>query len=454
MHPPPPADLSFIRQYIRRGNQLEKHDPVIAYYCYTRALDMILPKIDLAEPSEALVYAERLMNDLEQRKTESEGNVLYARGDEARAYVMRFAKNVFAKSEDAINGGRANAGTGDALWAAAIFLDLLNLFSLEEDDVDDPEATDEIKEQRLDDENFRITELPKMIKYAKAHASRILDNIKNGIDPNAPMIDPELEEEAAAAEAAELAALPAPTVEEVPDEHFGSNSAGPAVSSLHNSSSPTTAPRDDTTMSTPPEFQRPPSPPSQLPSVPTQFAPSAPSLPDVPQHVGYSPSAPSLHEVSQSDLMNTTDTSYQQQPSAPPVVHNAPGFQPPLFAPPPMHHTPAPAYQQPQQYTAPAMQSTELEPEDITKVQKMARYAVSSLDYDDIANAVEQFRSGLKVLGGPIPPARGPLPRQLPQDVIQKAQKYAKWTISALDYEDVENAIEQCTNGLKTLGAA
>jgi hypothetical protein len=27
---------------------------------------MILPKIDLGEPSEALVYAENLMNDLEQ----------------------------------------------------------------------------------------------------------------------------------------------------------------------------------------------------------------------------------------------------------------------------------------------------------------------------------------------------------------------------------------------------
>lgn len=294
-----------------------------------------------------------------------------------------------------------------------------------------------------------------MIKYAKAHASRILDNIKNGIDPNAPVMDPELEEEAAAAEAVELAALPAPTVEEVPDEHFGSHPAGPAISSLHTVSS-TTAPIDDTTMSTPPEFQRPPSPPSLLPSAPTQFTPSAPSLPDVPQNVGYFPSAPFLHEASQPDLMDTTDTSYQQ-PSAPPVLPSAPAFQPPPSAPPPIHHTPAHAYQQPQQYTpapAPAMQLPELQPEDITKVQKMARYAVSSLDYDDIANAVEQFRNGLQVLGGPIPPARGPLPRQLPQDVIQKAQKYAKWTISALDYEDIENAIEQCTNGLKTLGAA
>jgi hypothetical protein len=39
----------------------------------------------------------------------AEGDALYARGDEARAYVAKFSKNIFKKSEDAINAGRANA---------------------------------------------------------------------------------------------------------------------------------------------------------------------------------------------------------------------------------------------------------------------------------------------------------------------------------------------------------
>lgn len=39
-----------------------------------------------------------------------------------------------------------------------------------------------------------------------------------------------------------------------------------------------------------------------------------------------------------------------------------------------------------------------------------------------------------------------------PEDMA-KAQKFAKWAVSALDYEDVENAIEQFRNGLKALGA-
>ena len=36
---------------------------------------------------------------------------------------------------------------------------------------------------------------------------------------------------------------------------------------------------------------------------------------------------------------------------------------------------------------------------------------------------------------------------------IAKAQKLAKWAISALDYEDVDNAVLQLRNALAALGA-
>lgn len=54
----------------------------------------------------------------------------------------------------------------------------------------------------------------------------------------------------------------------------------------------------------------------------------------------------------------------------------------------------------------------------------------------------------------PPPPPRQTMPtKKLHPDDIAKAQKYAKWAISALDYEDVDNAILQLRNGLAALGA-
>jgi vacuolar protein sorting-associated protein VTA1 len=43
--------------------------------------------------------------------------------------------------------------------------------------------------------------------------------------------------------------------------------------------------------------------------------------------------------------------------------------------------------------------------------------------------------------------------KELKQEDIVQAQKYAKWAISALDYEDVDNAILQFRSALASLGA-
>jgi vacuolar protein sorting-associated protein VTA1 len=48
-------------------------------------------------------------------------------------------------------------------------------------------------------------------------------------------------------------------------------------------------------------------------------------------------------------------------------------------------------------------------------------------------------------------------PPQQPQvvvddEAIAKAQKHARWAISALNYEDVETAVKELKNALNTLG--
>lgn len=41
----------------------------------------------------------------------------------------------------------------------------------------------------------------------------------------------------------------------------------------------------------------------------------------------------------------------------------------------------------------------EVTPEDMAKAQKHARWAVSALDYEDVETAIKQFRLGLQMLG-------------------------------------------------------
>ena len=38
-------------------------------------------------------------------------------------------------------------------------------------------------------------------------------------------------------------------------------------------------------------------------------------------------------------------------------------------------------------------------------------------------------------------------------EAVAKAQKHARWAISALNYEDVETAVKELRNALSTLGA-
>jgi len=39
-------------------------------------------------------------------------------------------------------------------------------------------------------------------------------------------------------------------------------------------------------------------------------------------------------------------------------------------------------------------------------------------------------------------------------EIIAKAQKHAKWAISALNYDDVETAVKELRGALKLLGAS
>ncbi|KAF8544298.1 Vta1 like-domain-containing protein [Trichophaea hybrida] len=373
----PPDELKLIRPYIHRGNQMEKMDPVITYYCYYWAVRLALEKgLHNASP-ECTAFVSTLMEDLEGRKEALKGDDRLDDDMAARAYVENFASKVFDNGAKAIEMGKATEKTPETLQAAAVFLELTKIF------------TEELE-----------PEVARKIKYVKFHAARILKALKEGSDLNPPAPEPETR--------APQLPPPPPTLEEVPDESFD---LAPRISEPppHNE-----APRSfeipDVLMTSPsPVIQVPSSPPfASLPlrSFPPTQEPVSPD--EAPSHASYFPPVQKVHEpspgLSPITLVptNTTfpDMGYDHiyRDPSPPMssITAAPQYQPTHFTPQPVHyqqqvhaHIPPP----------PAVRRKELKEEDFVQAQKYAKWAISALDYEDVDNAILQFRSALATLG-------------------------------------------------------
>jgi vacuolar protein sorting-associated protein VTA1 len=52
----------------------------------------------------------------------------------------------------------------------------------------------------------------------------------------------------------------------------------------------------------------------------------------------------------------------------------------------------------------------------------------------------------------PQPPPPQPQQQVVDDEAIAKAQKHARWAISALNYEDIDTAVKELKNALNTLG--
>lgn len=285
--------------------------------------------------------------------------------------------------------------TADTFLAAATFLDLVNIWG----------APDE--------------ETLSKIRYAKWNAVRIVKAIKEGKDPNEsnPVAEPEPEPEGPALDPndPEVLALggghqhpPAPTVQDV-DEHEDETSHLAAQSHFSRSLHPSVQPSA-----------------SHTPDIPS--APSQPPKADSPYEV--SPIEPSP-QASVRGRNNSVGGGYF--PSVP--QDEEPVSPPSAAADVPAHLPPA----------APSSTTTAGSPPP--------QYHAAAFDAPAIST-----------VSAPVP---APLPAQyghqsqgdahrnfVPDDVaIAKAQKHARWAISALNFEDSETAIKELRAALQTLGA-
>ncbi|XP_057529528.1 protein HOMOLOG OF MAMMALIAN LYST-INTERACTING PROTEIN 5 [Amaranthus tricolor] len=108
--------------YLQRADELQKHEPLVAYYCRLYAMErgLKIPQSERTKTTSSLLVS--LMKQLEKDKkslTLSPDDHLHLEG---------FALNVFAKADKQDRAGRADINTAKTFYAASIFFEILNQF--------------------------------------------------------------------------------------------------------------------------------------------------------------------------------------------------------------------------------------------------------------------------------------------------------------------------------------
>lgn len=297
------------------------------------------------------------------------------------------------------------------------------------------------------------------IKYAKYHALRIAKAIKAGEDPNAsnpapesapvstePVLDPtdsDVQKFENYSSQSQLR-LHQPSVEDVLDERDQFQPDVAQFSALDNSIHPSGATlgqhhshQDDFVKN-----QGPPSPPDSGEvyyhnAVAGDVSPIVSPVQSTPQNGGYFPrvpgdstAVPSLSQVSPDDSQSASFPAQSSPAKIAPSPHGLSGNVLHSFPPPPIgsasvtREVPAPrpyaSYPPPAPTQPPPVQSRPLPP-----AAPIPLATPTSLGVDHVAD----------------------------EEAIIKAQKHARWAISALNFEDVQTAVKELKGALEALGA-
>ncbi|OAY85199.1 Protein MAMMALIAN LYST-INTERACTING PROTEIN 5 [Ananas comosus] len=410
-----PAKL--LLPYLQRADELQKHEPLVAYYCRLYAMErgLKIPQKERTKTTNALLIS--LMNQLEKDKKSLK------LGPEDNLYIEGFASNVFAKADKQDRAGRADLNTAKTFYAASIFFEILNQFGELQPDLEQKQ------------------------KYAVWKAADIRKALKEGRrpEPGPPGGDKD----------ATPAGTPANSYDLGPSQSFPTSQPGFDTSPQHvekpspshdlgRSESFSTrhpeeyAPKDHTERvnpqdPTPPPFS-PPSystgdyPPNGPHQLPTNNRPEAPSYTQQYHPNPYSteqPHMPQTYLPPENPDPSFSYPNFQTYPSSqestfPSVPSHQPSYyhgadassyspqQPPLSSYPSnvqYYHNNEIANQ-----TAPPAPPAEsykydssYEPslEKIGEAHKAARFAVGALAFDDVPVAVEHLRRALELLTNP-----------------------------------------------------
>ncbi|GAQ79728.1 vacuolar protein sorting-associated protein VTA1 [Klebsormidium nitens] len=118
-----PEPAKGLLPYLQRADELQKHDPLISYYCRMYAVDkgIKIPKAQRTQTTNDLLKS--ILIQLEKDKKAVKLNE-----QDDPMYVEGFALNVFAKADKQDRAGKADLNTAKTFYAASIFFDMLRQF--------------------------------------------------------------------------------------------------------------------------------------------------------------------------------------------------------------------------------------------------------------------------------------------------------------------------------------
>ncbi|KAJ3829837.1 DUF605-domain-containing protein [Lentinula raphanica] len=441
--PPVPPPLKSISPYLQRAAELHQKDPVIAYWCAYYAAQVGISLKAKDDASRTLLL--ELLDVLEKLKKDIGPNDAIDMESASAAYVENFALKVFSMADDEDRRGDSTRSTAKKFLAAANFLEVLKTFPK-------TELTESTEEK---------------IRYSKWKAIDITRAFREGRKPTP----------GPAGEQAELQPPVVPstsTTFTTDDSAIATVTSDTTLSSSAISSSSASPPLSH--ISTPPIKRSSPPPvldglPSQQPFDPppnllgissSEFDPVSPGnwstaatpglgtvrgtptdesissfrTPEFPTRNADKPrrgsqsSTDSNHSARSGGFegheavgMSQKKVHFSTGAAPPPVAHVAPETNMPSFGSPPlppsssMHHTPSNLHSQshtsgtplrtselhavPSKVLPPIVpQEVELTPAVIAKAQKHCRFAISALDYEDAEQARKELRAALATLGG------------------------------------------------------
>ncbi|XP_022734631.1 protein HOMOLOG OF MAMMALIAN LYST-INTERACTING PROTEIN 5-like [Durio zibethinus] len=410
-----PAKL--LLPYLQRADELQKHEPLVAYYCRLYAMEkgLRIPNSERTKTTNALLVS--LMNQLEKDKKSLK------LGPEDSLHLEGFALNVFAKADKQDRAGRADLNTAKTFYAASIFFEIINQFGPLQPDLEQKQkyavwkAADirkAVKEGRKPnpgppngDEDLSIPSSTPSAAYDLGPSEPAVTSHRQDSD-----LSPQLHDEENNQHYNNIP--PPPQFHDKIDRQHSSN-VSPSPPSYPSASYPS---HDQSYPQEPQQHFHPPPPTSRSENPTYPYSYHHQPYPQEPQqHLSHSypsheapsytyPNFQSYPSFSESSLPSTTShyPSYYQGSETPYTPQSAP---------------PATSYPSTAQYSSSSKNGTVSEPaptasqkyqydsnyqpppEKIAEAHKAARFAVGALAFDDVSVAVEHLKKSLELLTNP-----------------------------------------------------
>ncbi|KAK2074132.1 hypothetical protein P8C59_008362 [Phyllachora maydis] len=372
------ADINLWKCAVK-GTQLHSVKPIMAYWCYYWVVNQILARQLHASDEEVLNYTTRLMDTLEQIKSDHANEEAITDDVAGQAYVENFSQDTLDRAERVVRANKVTHQTATTFDAAATFFHLVNIWGPAD------------------------AETQQKIKYAKWNAARIAKALREGRDPNES--NPRHDEEQASVASASLVSPASPTgggggmpvapqparVEDVPDAE---EMVLPGVpSKLETPASHAQSGYFDSTNNN--NMPSPESPPIQDPQD-LAPPPSAPRNGAPPPEPSSEPAMPfPQHTQTQPPPVAGTPPPTAAVSMAPQAHASRPPIRPPSAP----VSVPAPAGASPAPGPACTRGGGTVDEVAMLNAQKHAKWAISALNFEDVPTAVRELQKALELLG-------------------------------------------------------